>query len=83
MRDRAFRRVQEDKKKSWVKKIFPKYLPREITDVNIGIYAHTPARCSCNMCGNPRKHWNDKTMQEKRMDDSYRGSGSEVGYHEV
>lgn len=24
--------------------------------------------CSCHMCGNPRKHWNEKTIQEKRED---------------
>ena len=23
---------------------------------------------NCHMCGNPRKHWKDKTMQEKRID---------------
>lgn len=25
--------------------------------------------CSCHMCGNPRKFWNEKTMQEKIFDD--------------
>jgi hypothetical protein len=25
--------------------------------------------CSCLVCGNPRKHWNEKTIQEKRMDE--------------
>jgi hypothetical protein len=25
--------------------------------------------CSCSMCGNPRKHFNELTMQEKRGED--------------
>ena len=28
--------------------------------------------CSCYMCGNPRKHWKDKTMQEKRFEEKIR-----------
>ena len=34
----------------------------------IGIHANTPTRCSCDMCGNPRKHLGNshhaKTHQE-------------------
>jgi hypothetical protein len=33
---------------------------------------HTRKRCSCCMCGNPRKFWNEKTMQEKKADISFR-----------
>ena len=25
--------------------------------------------CSCYMCGNPRRYWKDKTMQEKKQDE--------------
>jgi hypothetical protein len=32
----------------------------------------TRKRCSCYMCGNPRKFWNEKTMQEKKADISFR-----------
>lgn len=32
----------------------------------IGILLHTPAVCSCFMCGNPRKHFNKQTIQELR-----------------
>jgi len=28
----------------------------------------TPKPCSCFMCGNPRKHWKEKTIQEKKFD---------------
>jgi len=27
--------------------------------------AENRQRCSCHMCGNPRKHWKEKTLQEK------------------
>lgn len=26
------------------------------------------ALCSCHLCGNPRKHWNELTIQEKRQE---------------
>jgi hypothetical protein len=32
----------------------------------------TRKSCSCYMCGNPRKFWNEKTMQEKKSDISFR-----------
>jgi hypothetical protein len=28
--------------------------------------------CSCHMCGNPRKFFNEKTIQEQRSDVKYR-----------
>lgn len=75
MRDRAFRRFQELKKKKWVQKVFAKWRP--LDESNVGILACTPQLCSCYMCGNPRKHWNEKTMQEKRMDEYYRATDEE------
>ena len=29
---------------------------------------HTRVPCSCSMCGNPRRRWNEKTVQERRAD---------------
>tara|TARA_R110000823_G_scaffold115491_4_gene238178 strand:+ start:1873 stop:2073 length:201 start_codon:yes stop_codon:yes gene_type:complete len=29
------------------------------------------ATCSCWMCGNPRKYFKEKTMQERREDDRF------------
>ena len=37
---------------------------------NVNLLTETRALCSCHMCGNPRKHWNEKTMQEKRFEES-------------
>ena len=34
----------------------------------VGIYINTPKVCSCWMCGNPRKHFNEKTFQEKKFE---------------
>ena len=34
----------------------------------IGVRAHSPKLCSCWMCGNPRKYFNEMTIQEKRND---------------
>ena len=77
MRDRAFRRFQELKKKKWVQKIFSKYRMHDLTETDIGAYAHSPKGCSCFMCGNPRKWWNDKTVQEKKMDEYYKATDDE------
>lgn len=36
------------------------------TPKSIGKALHTPASCSCPMCGNPRKHFGERTIQERR-----------------
>jgi hypothetical protein len=36
----------------------------------LGKLVDTPKPCSCNMCGNPRKYFNEETMQERRYKDS-------------
>jgi len=76
MRDRAFRRFQEFKKKKWVQKVFAKWRP--LDETSIGIHAHTPHLCSCYMCGNPRKWWDQKTIQEKKMDEYYKATDDEL-----
>ena len=35
------------------------------------IYANHGKLCSCHMCGNPRKHWNEKTIQERKHEEMY------------
>lgn len=30
-------------------------------------YVHTSCRCSCWMCGNPRKYFHEVTRQEKKL----------------
>ena len=75
-RGRAFRRAQEARKKkrvqkylvnkSWLKDIKERYkdnprrLKKELGRA-IGLAAHSPKICSCEICGNPRRSkWNKK-----------------------
>ena len=36
-----------------------------LNDRQVGMVYATPAACSCMMCGNERKWWNKKTIQEQ------------------
>ena len=38
----------------------------DATPKRVGMAVHTATRCSCYMCGNPRRHFNQKTIQELR-----------------
>ena len=67
MRGLAFRRFQENKKKCWVRKNFQNHWLSGLDDSRICIRAHSPAICSCYACGNPRKHWKQRTIQELRF----------------
>lgn len=42
------------------------------TDKGAGLYANHGAACSCPACGNPRRHFGELTLQERRTI----GSGS-------
>ena len=66
MRTLAFRRHQESKKKQWIKKNFSRYFYNGLNKTVIGIRAHTPANCSCHMCGNQRAYWGD-SLYDKRQ----------------
>ena len=57
MRNRAFRRFQEDKKKKEAKNHSWVWYREDVSPKTICILAHSPARCSCHMCGNPRKYY--------------------------
>lgn len=56
-RTSAFRRFQERKHKKHAQNILKNvFLDKEAAndEKQIGIFAHSPAGCSCPMCGNPR-----------------------------
>lgn len=42
---------------------------KEITPKMIGTAANHGKLCSCHMCGNPRKFFNEKTLQEQKFDE--------------
>lgn len=55
---RARRRKDLARMKKRAQKLYPH-------DENARLANHLAA-CSCHMCGNPRKHFSEPTMQEKR-----------------
>lgn len=51
---------------------FPFKLSKTEKDRFKGIYRKTKVFCSGPCCGNPRKHFNEKTRQEKRADEDFK-----------
>jgi len=41
-------------------------LMKDLDSISILKFINTPKPCSCFMCGNPRKFWKEKTLQEIR-----------------
>lgn len=69
MRSRAERRHHHERMLNKVKKfgLYQNYFwSEEEKEEHQRKMAETRKPCSCHMCGNPRKHWKDKTMQEKK-----------------
>lgn len=64
MRGLAFRRHTESVKKLWAKRALSSRWSTSVTPAAVGIYAHSPARCSCFMCGNPRKYYGNGHAQK-------------------
>lgn len=52
------------------KRIKQNYWGRDFTlnARHLGVCINTPAICSCTMCGNPRRVWGFKTLQETKVD---------------
>jgi hypothetical protein len=71
MRTRAFRRNQLEKKKKQAREIYPH-------DKN-ATWANHLQGCSCHMCGNPRKWWKTKTLQEIKADEDMKTQLMERG----
>jgi hypothetical protein len=67
-RTRAFRRHQYEVRKARVRRLFRRWdwLDNEPTPFQIGFAANTPHPCSCYGCGNPRKWFNELSIQERR-----------------
>jgi len=71
LRTRAYRRDRLERKKrrvldyygGWMKQADAAYRARYV-----GKNAGTPHPCSCPMCGNPRRHFGERTVQERRME---------------
>jgi len=59
---RAYRRAQTER----IKRARRKWWGRTLSPKELGEVAKTPTPCSCYMCGNPRKHWSEPPIQERR-----------------
>lgn len=59
-----FERKVVGKNKS--KRRVPDFVPKNDLDKESSHYRDTTKLCSCAMCGNPRKFFGDRTIQEKR-----------------
>lgn len=70
MRNRAFRRHNVSRIKNKVKKYWTCWNPEDRRWV--GILARSKAKCSCWMCGNPRKIFREKTFQERKFQEKCR-----------
>ena len=69
MRDKEYRIHQSNKHKARAKQIICDSWKIEPTEKNVGMTAKTPHRCSAWCCGNPRKWFKEKTIQERRIED--------------
>ena len=75
MRDIAFRREKEKKRKHQVEVLMNRmnWNPStpESKQKHVGVQASTHfVRCSCPMCGNPRRHFSQKTLAELKFEES-------------
>lgn len=72
MRTRDFRRHQSQRvKRNWFKKLRNRPWNNdddEWLQHRVVRSFNNRAQCSCHMCGNPRKHWKDKTIQERKLE---------------
>ncbi len=63
--DRGERKAQEERLKK-ARKRYWGLKNQENEAKKIGMLLHTPASCSCHMCGNPRKYESKQSIQEQR-----------------
>lgn len=73
MTDRGERRSQKERNKQrWRRKILDTWYDarsdQSWLDRMVNKLAGHGKLCSCYACGNPRRHFDEKTMQEKRAD---------------
>ncbi len=64
MRSRAWRRHHESRIKHLVRQYYGGYAKNKPR--HLGRIARTRRLCSCWMCGNPRRHMRERSLQERR-----------------
>ena len=59
----AYHRAQEQR----LRKLRRMWWGRTLTGHDLGKVVDTPKPCSCWMCGNPRRYFGERTIQEQRL----------------
>lgn len=55
-----------------IKKARERYWGRKLNDKELGMALNTPKTTQCACCGNPRRYFNEKTIQERRIEQDYK-----------
>ena len=71
MRNRAFRRKQLVKRKLACKKRVRDVWRENPDALDVNCLASVRGKCSCPMCGNPRRHFGELTIQERKQGDRH------------
>jgi len=66
LRRHHYRRLQKTRQHYWGRDRDQQHTP-PLTPRELGYVANTPHPCSCYLCGNPRRNFNEKTVQERRI----------------
>ena len=68
---KAWRRIKEDRAQHGVSRTCPCWGEHTPSwGRTFSFFADTPKRCSCYMCGNPRRYFGHLTVHEQRADDN-------------
>jgi len=86
MRGIAYRRHTQEREKARARRKLkarwtwtpPEGRPTAYVDAQVGILAATRAPCSCFACGNPRRHFGELLVGERRATDRFRSELCEV-----
>ncbi len=68
LRRHHYRRLKRKRERFWYGTYSAPMGPR-----HLGMAIATPKVCSCWMCGNPRRYFREKTLQERKADLALRG----------
>jgi hypothetical protein len=52
---------------------------RQSDTATLGRHVNTPAKCSCWMCGNPRRYFDEKSRQERIQDEKFDADSAMMG----
>lgn len=91
MRGIAYRRHTEERAKARARRKLkarwtwtpPEGRPADFVAAQVGMMAATRAPCSCFACGNPRRHFGELLMGERRALERFRSEIREIPDHTI